>query len=261
MRRIYKNGLYYRVFDIFSNQSTLAHLVTERNNETGDQGLNLSFNTGNNILNITENRKSVVKLFDSPPEKIFFPDQCHTAEVKIADVGTLDQSLQSTDALITNKKGICIGVLTADCVPILLYDPVKSVIAAIHAGWRGTVAGIVNRVINRMVDSFQVHPSDIIAAIGPSISGTNYQVGPEVVDQFRSAFAMDDQLIFSHFTADGRANLDLWACNRQILLNCGVPGDHIEIAGICTFGQNDHFFSARKEGFSTGRFASCIMMV
>jgi polyphenol oxidase len=259
MQRIYKNELHFRVFDILNEQSGLEHMVTERNRECENSGLNLSFNTGENIQKVNENRERVIRLFDLPPDKVFFPDQCHTAEVKVVDFHITEQSLQSTDAIITNKRGICIGVLTADCVPILLYDPVKSVIAAVHAGWRGTVGEIVKNTISRMIESFNVHPSNLIAALGPSISGKNYQVGPEVVEKFRFAYNMD-RLIFSHFTADGRANLDLWECNHQILLNCGVQNDRIELAGICTYDRFDNFFSARREGFYTGRFASCIML-
>ena len=259
MQRIYKNGLHFRVFDILTEQKGLEHLVTERNRKYENSGLNLSFSTGENIQRVNENRERVIRLFDMPPDRMFFPDQCHTAEVKVVNFHTTEQSMQSTDAIITNKRGICIGVLTADCVPILLYDPVKRVIAAIHAGWRGTVGEIVKNTISRMIKSFNVHPSNLVAAIGPSISGKNYQVGSEVVEKFRSVFNRN-QLFFSHFTADGRANLNLWECNRQILLNCGVQNDRIELAGICTYDQIDNFFSARREGFYTGRFASCILL-
>ena len=161
MQRIYKNGLHFRVFDILTEQSGLEHLVTERNQEYENFGLNLSFNTGENIQKVNKNREQVIRLFDKPPEKVFFPDQCHTAEVEIVDFHTTEQSLLSTDAIITNKRGTCIGVLTADCVPILIYDPVKRVIAAIHAGWRGTVGEIVKNTISRMIESFNVHPSNL----------------------------------------------------------------------------------------------------
>jgi YfiH family protein len=148
--------------------------------------------------------------------------------------------------------------MSADCVPVLLYDREKKVIAAIHAGWKGTVNGIVDKVVSAMKKEFGCLPGNIRAGIGPSICAASYEVGPEVIAQFREKVP-DTEKLFSNFHGE-KAHVDLWEANRAWLLRQGVPEENIEVAGICTFQNPGRFFSARYFKNRTGRFAACIAL-
>lgn len=158
---------------------------------------------------------------------VVIPDQRHTANVDFAYGNFGD--FPSTDALITNVKGLAIGVRTADCVPILLNAPDIGAVAAIHAGWKGTLAGIVRNAIDRLI-GMGADPSKIYAAMGPCICGKCYEVGPELAEVFTNAGFGD-----CVFTPEGgREHLDLPAANRKILLDCGLISDHIAMPPLCT---------------------------
>ena len=169
-------------FKNLSNYSTINHFVTTRNGGCSFdnyESLNLSFKMGDTNENVNENRARVSKHLGVLPENLYFPDQCHTSNVKIIE-GFVTKEFSEIDAIITNLAGIGIGVLAADCVPILFFDPDKNVIAAAHAGWRGTVAKITEKVIHSMQVSFGSDVSAIRVGIGPAISQKNYEIGEEV---------------------------------------------------------------------------------
>ena len=179
--------------------------------------------------------------------------------------------LQGYDALITDLHGFAIGVRTADCVPVLLYDPVRQVVAAVHAGWRGTVQCISRKVIAQMSASFGTRPQDLHAVIGPAIGPDSFQVGEEVVAAFSEArdetpegFPMDR--IWSIREArsgkpmSGGHHIDLFEANRWLLEQAGIPGDNIQISGIDTYTAPD-YFSARREGLGTGRNINAIKLI
>jgi YfiH family protein len=149
-------------------------------------------------------------------------------------------------------------VLVADCVPILLYDPDTRAIAAIHAGWKGTLASIAEQTVRTMKMHFGSNPSDIIAGIGPSIGPCCFHVGPEVVSQARKEFGSTAACIVSTSARGGY--LDLWQANQDQLLHAGLRKAHIEVAGICTAHHQNTFFSHRGEMGRTGRFAAGIYM-
>ena len=163
--------------------------------------------------------------------------------------------LSGKDALITNIPEIFIGVTTADCVPITLYDPIQKVSAVAHAGWRGTSSQIVRKTILAMIQHFDCKVADIYAVIGPSISVEAYQVGEELYEIFKSAgFPVTE--IFK--TIDSNLHLDLWKANEWLLLQAGIPLNQIEIAGLCTYKNQHDFFSARRLGIKSGRMLSAI---
>lgn len=175
-----------------------------------------------------------------------------------------------TDALITQVPGLWIGVYSADCVPILVADTRLKVVAAIHAGWRGTVGGITRATVERMTTDFGCRPEDLQAVIGPSISPEAFEVGEEVVMLFRQA-AFPESIIRHQSSvacesevsdiADIRSSsfyIDLWQANRWLLTEAGLRKEHIQLTGLCTWGLPNRFFSARREGYSTGRIVSAI---
>ena len=153
-------------------------------------------------------------------------------------------------------KDFCLCVSTADCVPVLLYDVSKDVIAAIHAGWRGTVGRIVEKTLEVMGSEYGTEGKDVIACIGPSISLESFEVGDEVYAAFAEA-GFEMSCIARKYE---KWHLDLWEANRLQLLAHGVLPEHIEVAGICTYKNYEDFFSARRLGIKSGRILSGIMI-
>ena len=186
-----------------------------------------------------------------------FPRQTHSCYVEDLSVFP-DQELKETDALITGKPGICLCIQTADCVPLLLYDPKVKAAGAVHAGWRGTVDLITGKAVEKMSRIYGSQPQDILIAIGPSIGPNKYEVGNEVAEAVYKNIPNAD--ITLHKGARGKYHLNLWEANRQILLAHGILPGHIEITGRCTYTENEHFYSARMEGIDTGRIVSGIIL-
>jgi YfiH family protein len=196
--------------------------------------------------------------------------------VRVAEVTEHNRRdlFEDTDALITQLKHVCIGVSTADCVPLLFYDKRTGAIAAAHAGWRGTVARIVEKAVAAMTATYGIRPEDIMAQIGPGISLESFEVGQEVYDAFAVAgFDMPtisklypvnnggSQLFTFHsslFTS--KWHLDLPECNRRQLLASGLTAARIHLSGICTYKACDTFFSARRLGVRSGRIFTGIVL-
>ena len=151
--------------------------------------------------------------------------------------------LEGVDAVITNIPDVCIGVSTADCIPVLLYDEEHKAVAAIHAGWRGTVVRIVQKTIRLMTETYGTKPENIKAVIGPGISLKNFEIGDEVYDAFdKEGFPMDK--IASRFA---KWHLNLPLCNKLQMTDLGVKPENIHIDDVCTYDNTDNFFSARVE--------------
>ncbi len=187
------------------------------------------------------------------PYHVIQPHQKHSDGIAIINSPLITrEELEGIDALITNLRGVAIGVRSADCVPILLYDPVQNVIAAIHSGWRGTVLRISQKVIKTMVAEFHTEVSDISAVICPSIGHDAFQIGPEVVAAFKNAFfpmsqiySMRGEKIDGDLTSGH--HIDLWEANRWLLNQAGIPISQIYVSGICTYQNHHRFYSARYE--------------
>ncbi|MEI6141692.1 MAG: peptidoglycan editing factor PgeF [Mariniphaga sp.] len=260
-----KNNLTVLQFDNLSRFPVISHFSTTRiggcSTDSYDS-FNLGFNSGDIPKNVIANRNKLCDTLEIDPAQLVFPKQTHTGTVKVISSKFFDldenrkkQFLIETDALITNLKNVCIAIKTADCVPLLVYDPVKQVIAAIHAGWRGTAQNIVQNTIHQMIASFGSNPSDLWAGIGPSISPEIYEVGQEVWSQFAPKFYQHT----NPFKRDKRL-LNLWKANFHQLTAFGVPEKQIEVAQICTLSNPDLFFSARRDGAKTGRMATGIWL-
>lgn len=200
------------------------------------------------------------------PFPVILGRQVHGFRVAVIDRPDIPaDSLDGYDALVTALPGVGIGVRTADCVPILLYNPRQRVVAAIHSGWKGTVQGISQKVLFEMKQKFGCRPEEIRAAIGPAIGPDSFQVGEEVVQFFKEKnFPLDDIWRFRPGRsgvpmADGH-HLDLFKANRWLLEEAGVPASGISVCGIDSYTDPD-FFSARREGFDCGRTITCIRLL
>lgn len=225
---------------------------------------NITDYCGDDAFAVKENRKRLCNMLEIDDDHLLLPRQTHATNVLCVDDDFIilpaeerQECLFGVDALVTSVPGICIGVSTADCVPVLLFDAHKHVVAAVHAGWRGTVGRIVEKALNVITTNYGVAASDICAVVGPSISLAAFEVGDEVYDAFDvAAFPMER--IASRI--GGKWHIDLWEANRLQLLASGVNKDNISVCGICTHGNSDRFFSARRLGINSGRIFNGIML-
>jgi polyphenol oxidase len=254
MNRISRGGIYFWRFENLDKEDAIDHFVTDR---TGtEKELTLSFSSSPDKDEIRRNRKQVADAMGIALEKLVFPSQVHLTRIVHVKADTPKESLMETDGLITSERGICIAVMSADCVPILLYDKRNRAIGAVHSGWRGTVARILEKTLNEMAQTFGTCPEDLIAGIGPSVSQESYEVGEEVINEVERAFGSDNALMIKK--PNQKAQLDLWKANKIQLTAFGVPESQIEISDLCTVKNNNHFFSARKG--DAGRFAAGILL-
>jgi YfiH family protein len=243
--------IYYKIFAGFEN--VVAFTSTKQTFKTQNPRF-----TGDSPEIFVNNRILLAEKLMIKPDQLVFPRQTHTNCVaEISDIP--ENEIKETDALVTNKSGICLCVQTADCVPILLFDPINNVIAAVHAGWRGTVKKIVEIAVQKMVQKYKSSPENIVAAIGPSISADIYEVGNEVVEEVKKSIPNAELLL--HKNSSGKYHVNLWEANRQVLLENGLQERNVEIFGECSFSQGSKYFSARKEGIDTGRMVSGIMIL
>ncbi|WP_028978507.1 peptidoglycan editing factor PgeF [Sporocytophaga myxococcoides] len=247
-------------FSNLSKCNEINHFVSGRKGgcSTGELGgLNLSFKVNDSELNVIQNRKLLSAAMNVAENHIVFPEQTHSDRVAV--LRSLDDAdaLVNTDALVTNLKGVCIAVMSADCVPILLYDKKNMAVGAVHAGWRGTVSKILDKTIEAMEKEFGTKASDLIAGIGPSISPEIYEVGHEVIDAAENAFGNISSMVNKR---EGKTFFNLWEANKFQLKSRQLNPDNIEIAGICTYQNADEFFSARKSQNKAGRFGAGIVI-
>jgi len=181
------------------------------------------------------------------PWKLATLRQIHSATAVVVDEPPNADA--TGDALITDTPGLLVGVRTADCLPILLVEERRRVVAAVHAGWRGTLAGVVSTAIARMTEVFGADPAWIHAAIGPGIGPCCFVVGEEVADRFRQTFPERADL-------DGRTSLDLSEANRRQLLRAGIQEDHVYAGAPCNCCRPEEFHSHRRSPGGTDRMIS-----
>lgn len=212
--------------------------------------LNLAGFNEDSAENILENRRRFLKLFPGA-WALAGCWQVHGSDVRLvhefADAQPAEDARGDTvycDAIVSNATGVLAGVKTADCVPILIGDPKTGSFAAVHAGWRGTLAEVATKALGRMVDEYETQPEDVCVAIGPAAGSCCYEVGEDVIDPFRNRFP--DQDLFRQ-TREHHACIDLLQANRTQLISAGVDPDRIHIAPLCTMCCTDLFFSYRRE--------------
>ncbi len=241
----------------------------------GDRALNLGFTDWDTRDNVLENRRRFQSALGASDLQLISLKQIHSDVIHLFNAAPHQPC--KGDASATNRPGLLLGVQTADCVPILLVDPKNRAVAAVHAGWRGTLARIAVKAIGQMQMHFGNKPADLLAAIGPSIGGCCYEVGTEVAIQFHSQFA-DAPGWFDEFRTGDEPNpiqwlnmmppghqpppknvlLDLKNANRAQLLAAGLRPQNIFVSDLCTACRPDLLFSYRKQGPQSGRLLSVI---
>ena len=257
-------------FPKLSEICNISHFVTTRHGGVS-KGTYASFNPGEYCGDDNEdvliNRFLLSEAIGIPQEKIIAPYQIHKDEVRVIDSSFYSFSIKErqdylygVDALVSFLPNVCVAISTADCVPILLYAPDIHAVAAIHAGWRGSVLQIAKKVVRLLIDDYAADPSLMRVGIGPSISLEAFEVGEEVVDAFcKNGFDMDR--IMRRDSISKKAHIDLWEANRMQLMDCGLLSKNIEVAGICTYTDYTNFFSARRLGIKSGRILSGITLI
>jgi len=219
--------------------------------------LNLGGTVGDERERVVANRLRALAAVGCDPRTVYDVWQVHGTDVVVAEEPRQPENpYVQADAILTDRPDVTLLMRFADCVPILLYDPVRRVAGIAHAGWMGTVKGTVRSAVEVMRSRFHCSPADILAAIGPSIGPDHYEIGPDVAAQVRKVFgpAAAELLI----ERDGRTHFDLWGANRMHLEGAGVR--QVELAGICTACHTDRWFSHRAEKGRTGRFGALITL-
>jgi YfiH family protein len=240
----------------------------------GGSTLNLGWTKEDDPSAVAENRRRFVDAIDGQPSATLVTlRQVHSATVRLIKEGdgALQGKLQTAegkavlegDGLITSQPGVLLAVGTADCVPVLVVDVEKRIVAAFHAGWRGTAGQIVEQGIAAMQEKYGTRVEDLMTAVGPSIGACCYTVGEEVRDAFSQRFQYADRLFNQR---EGHTCLDLWEANRQQLLNVGLTNQQIAIVGECTACTRDEssnlrYFSHRGERGVAGRMLNVIGII
>ena len=241
---------------LFQRETGLQHGFSTRKGGVSKEhlaSLNLSFSVEDARENVLENFRRIGERFGKTPEDFVLSKQSH--ETKVLKVGTKDRGkgitkdrdYEGIDALITDEKGIILSCFSADCVPILFYDPIHKAVGACHSGWRGTKGKILQNVVEEMRKHFSSNPAEILVAIGPSICKEQYVVSEDLALSFLEDYpdlGEDTASPIQRISKD-KFQLDLWDLNRRIALDCGIKEEHISISGYCTMENPELFFSHR----------------
>lgn len=255
--------IHYIAVDFPGTQCSSQGFTTRHEgvSRTPYNSLNLGLNTLDQQFNIEGNRSLLARAFGINQEALVTVRQVHGSDILVIDEPNEEYghflSLES-DAIITNQPGVMIGVCVADCVPILLCDPVKKVVAVVHAGWQGTASKLVLKTIAGMKTEFGSNPGDIMAAIGPSIKKCCYQVDTPVQQAFLQAGTPWDSFVTA--SGDGKWQLDLAAVNRDLLLLAGLKDASVQVSDMCVCCHRELFFSYRRDEGETGRQMGFIML-
>ena len=255
----------YLTFPLLENTGMVRHLFSTRMGGVSRgiySSMNLSFSRGDNKENVDENFRRIAQVLDSTPEHIVCSRQTHTTNVRKVteeDLGkgvVRETDYDDVDGLITNVPGIILATFYADCVPLYFVDVKRGAIGLSHSGWRGTVNRMGQVTLQAMKRAYGTEPSDVMAAIGPSICQDCYEVGEEVADAFRKSFPNEWEYLIIKGKEEGKYQLDLQETNRRILLAAGVLPENIAVTDICTCCNSELLFSHRGSNGKRGNLGA-----
>ena len=255
----------YLTFPLLENTGLVRHLFSTRMGGASRgiySSMNLSFSRGDNKEDVDENFRRIAQILDSTPEHIVCSKQTHTTNVRKVteeDLGkgvVRETDYDDVDGLITNVPGIILATFYADCVPLYFVDVKKGAIGLSHSGWRGTVNRMGQVTLQAMKRAYGTEPSDVMAAIGPSICQDCYEVGEEVADAFRKNFPNEWEYLIRKGKEEGKHQLDLQETNRRILLAAGVLPENIAVTDICTCCNSELLFSHRGSNGKRGNLGA-----
>lgn len=259
----------YLTYNSLSEINFINHAFSTRLGgvSTGEfDSMNLAFNRGDDPDNVTENYKRLCKSAGFDYKSLVASSQDHNTFVRsvtVEDKGVgiyKPRDIKSVDALITNEKGITLVTYYADCTPLFFVDTKNRAIGLAHAGWRGTVGRIGEKVVKKMSELYGTKPSDIVAAIGPAISVCCYEVDLPCAENFFKLENLDSSK-FVFPMKNGKFMIDLLETNRQILVNCGVNPQNITLSDICTNCHSDLLWSHRATKGHRGTMSAFMSLV
>ena len=254
------NRLYLQS-DLLKSVKSISHCFTTKIGGVSCgkiEGLNLGYRVGDEKISVDTNYRFVAKDIGFSFERITAGHQTHSANIQVItedDAGkgvSRISDFTNVDGLVTNVRDLPIVVYYADCVPILLADETKGVVAAVHSGWRGTVEKIAAKAVEVMMNQFGSSPLDIKAAIGPSIGPCCFETGDEVACNFDKSLVSDCE--------NGKFMVNLWQANENILLGCGLKRENIDTFKMCTICNSDTLYSYRTHKESTGRMGAFVVL-
>lgn len=248
-----KDGIEYLQFKKLLQYPEVVHCYTLRSNN------NLNFPAiYKDEAMLKQSYQKICKCLNLDSNKIVKPHQTHTDNVEIANE---IKYFEEVDGLLTNKNDIVLVTTSADCISLLIYDPIKKVVGSIHSGWRGTLKGIIVKAIQKMINEYGSNPSDIICCICPSIRGCCFEVEEDVKNLFYEKYKyLESEIIKNGEIKDGRSKyyIDTVKINKELLRKIGLKEENIIDSGICTKCHLDIFHSYRADGEKSGRNAALI---
>lgn len=265
-------GVPVLVFPMLEKLENVRHLFTTRLGGVSRgiyASMNLGFHRGDAEENVTENYRRIAAAMGCGMEDIVCSHQTHTANIRQVTAQDRGKGLlrprdyTDVDGLVTDERGVCLALSFADCVPVFFVDPVREVIGLAHSGWRGTVSRISAGMVGIMCRRYGCEREHILAAIGPSICRSCYEVGEEVAEAVREAFPARDveSRLLTAGKEPGKYQLDLWEAVRETLLECGIKPENIAVTDICTCCNPDLLFSHRASRGQRGAMGAFLRLV
>lgn len=262
-RIIEKGKLKYLIIPAFEKSGMVKHCFTTRAGGVSS-GIYNSLNTSNTsedpIENVRGNLDIICSAIGIDCTRLVFSDQTHRDNIRIvneADIGkelTVTSNITDTDGLMTNIPGIPLITFYGDCVPLFFLDAKNGAIALTHSGWRGTALKVGAKTIRQMTEAYGTKPEDCLVGIGPSIGPECFEVGSEVVREFKDSF--DNWQEFTEPFGADKFKIDLWKANKLMITEQGVPEENITVSGLCTMCNEDLFFSYRRDKGRTGSMSA-----
>lgn len=264
-----KNGLLYLEYPLLVGTEIVKHAFSTRLGGVS-QGvcstMNLSFSRGDEESAVHENYRRMAQALGVSDHSFVFSMQTHTTNVRVVTEEDRGKGLikpldyRDVDGLITNIPGLCLTTFYADCVPLFFVDPVHKAIGLSHSGWRGTVGKIGQVTIERMGEVYGTNPSDVIAAIGPSICQDCYEVSFDVIKEFQNQFDLKYWNELFYQKENGKYQLNLWRANEIVLEEAGVLKDNIAVTNLCTCCNPEILFSHRASHGKRGNLAAFLLL-
>lgn len=262
MKLVRKGNISYYTIPSFEATGLVNHCISTR--EGGVSGgcyssMNLRFNCDDSRENVLENFRRIAQAAGMNYERLVLSKQVHEDNVHTVedeDIGNgimFENRFKSADGLITDKKGVGLVTLYADCVPLLFLDKKNAVIASSHSGWKGTVKNIGGKTVEKMIRDYGSDPADILCAIGPSIRVDHFEVGDDVAEVFIDSFGSDTAVKYG-----GRYHVDMQLAIRRQLTAAGIAPENIDDCNICTYCSSELLFSHRKTQGRRGNFGAFI---
>ncbi len=223
--------------------------------------MNISTTRGDDPAAVEENRRRIAKAIGVRAEDMTYTNQTHTTNVAVVEAKDRGKRFMETDGMVTNVPEICLVTFYADCVPLFFVDPVHRAIGLSHSGWRGTVGKMGKVTIERMREEYGTDPTQVVAAVGPSICQDCYEVNVDVIEKFRENFDKDLWPELFYEKADGKYQLNLWRANQAVLTEAGVQGENIAVTNLCTHCNPDILFSHRSTGTARGNLSAFLALI